>query len=107
MQTNADIYKAAKSIVDEFATQLKSVAITASFSDTASRYGDMPTVSIRFGANWFGFIVANVEHDGEIWSVSVNNQMRRGDMNADQLSEQLEAFVVVDRIVSDLNLQLS
>lgn len=98
--------KTVESIVRNRMDRLKDNALTAQVSDGKSWCaGAERTVLVSIGADWFGKYTIRCEHDGEVWTVSVDGS-HRTNRSASQFDEMMDALRVisemVDRIDSDL-----
>jgi hypothetical protein len=89
----------ASDFIKVFKDDLKECALTPTFKSFSSEVkGCNDTVVIRIGANWIGAVYIQIDHDGEINSVSVRNEIRTGSLSVNQFDEMVDALKVINRI---------
>jgi hypothetical protein len=108
MIDSAITVKHAAAFLKTYERDLKECGVTATFNSYSSEVkGCNDTVAIRIGANWIGAVYIRIDHDGEIYSVSVRNEIRTGSLSPNQFDEMVDAMKVINRIAASVENSIS
>jgi hypothetical protein len=68
--------------------------------------GAQDTVTIKVGADWFGSVSIILEHDCEIWTLTIKNDVRLGRMSETAFDEQMNALAKIQALIREIKSRL-
>ena len=93
--------------IDIHARKLSSLALSTSVTiGKPWCEGAQNTVTIKVGAEWFGSVSIILEHDCEIWTLTIQNDVRLGRMSETAFDEQMDALAQIQALVREIESRL-